>query len=367
MNLLTYSPTHLLTLCWALLPSIACAQVTADLLIGRYVEDAADPKYRPVAEAIADFQGGDAESAAAKLAEAAGANPELPPGPTMAASLYFAAGNRAAARAALERATQEAPGDPEAYLVMADLALGEGRLTEAELLYRQGGALCASYDRNELRRRLMQAGSLSGLCAASAARDRWAEVEKAAAAWLADSPQSLQAKTWLGRSQFHRQQYQQAYATFQEIYKADPQAPRPEISMGLLYEELVARGDEAKRESARNAMLLAAEQDPDTLLTRLAVARWALNACLIDVATENAEAAVKLDGQSFDALMLAGEAAWHSGALDAAESRFRAALMRSPASFPAAAGLSLVLAGQGRSGQEAAGAGARAGRRRRAR
>jgi tetratricopeptide (TPR) repeat protein len=106
---------------------------------------------------------------------------------------------------------------------------------------------------------------------------------------------------------------QPAYDAFQQSFQIDPQTTRPEINMGLLYEEQYQRGKSEMRASAKRAMEKAVVDDPDMLATRLAVTHWALDACELDMAEENAEAALRLGGNSVEALLHAALVARHRG------------------------------------------------------
>jgi predicted Zn-dependent protease len=335
-------PAWLLVL--ALSSPLSAQQLTAALLLGPVVDNPQDARYADVAAAVEQFNLGDAAGTRTLLTEAAGKLPELPPAETLLAQMYFLSGQAGAGRTTLEIAAAQTPADPEAYLVLANIALGEGRLTEAYLLYARGESLCAAYDKNARRKHGMQVGACSGMSAAALRRERWDDAAAALTAWLTLDPKSVEAQSRLGRVQFHQNKLEEAYKTFQNAYAQDKSLPRPEISMGLLYEELVARGDASRRESAQRAMLAAAQSDPDSLDTRLAVARWALEACQIDVAEENSAAALKLAPQSVDALLLSGLTARHRGDAATARQMLEAAHLQAPGDPLLLAQLAVVLA-----------------------
>lgn len=327
-------------------PHSVSAQLTPARLIGRSVAQPDDAKYEDVAGAITLFLDADFEGARKLLQDAAKKQPELGPADVLFAHLLIAAGSAPNGRAALERAVIEEPTDPEAYLLFGELALRESRVTDAELLLRKAGELCQKYDRNALRKKNVQVGALAGLVSVAEARGRWDEAERLARSWLVADAASVPAHISLGRAQFHLKNYKDAYATFQEAFKLDSTAPRPEINMALLYEEQAQRGDVAKRESARKAMETAVERDPGGLFTRLTVARWALEACLIDVAQVNVQAAQKIDPKSLEVKLLAGLVARHQKDYAAAEGAFLAAHLQAPANLVAANQLALVLVEQ---------------------
>jgi tetratricopeptide (TPR) repeat protein len=318
--------------------------LTAAALLGPIVDKPEDPRYADVAAAIEQFQQGDVAGARTLLVEAAGKQPEIPPPDTLLGQMFFITGQHGAGRGALEAAAAQAPNDPEAYLLLADVALGEGRLTEASLLYGRGRILCDTYDQNARRKQRMQVGGLSGSSLVAIRREHWDEAQQALSQWLKLDPQSVEAQSRMARVAFFKGNTQQAYDGFQAVYKLDPSRPRPEISMGLLYEEQVARGDSAKRENARRAMQAAAQADPETLDTRLAVANWALEASDIDMAEENAAAALKLAPQSAEALVLSALAARHRSDAAKAQQALEAAHLQAPGDPLILSQLAIVLA-----------------------
>jgi len=319
------------------------AQATPEQLIGRSVSEPSNPRYEKVTAAMARFFSGDVSGARAQLNLAKKSNPELPPGGVMLSKLYFSVNQQASARAELERAVVEDSNDPEAFLLFADVAWQERRYTEAETLYSRGNALCGELKGNDFRKTNLLENAHAGLNSVAAAREQWDAAERHARDWLEVNASSAQAHSQLGRALFHRQQYQSALEEFKTAHKSNPQSPRPEINMALLYEELVAKGDASKRASALKAMKQAAEADPQSFVTRLSIARWALEACEIDMAETNAKAAAELDGESLDAKLILGLVARHRKDYESAESAFREIHNRAPANFEVVKQLSLSL------------------------
>jgi cytochrome c-type biogenesis protein CcmH/NrfG len=318
-------------------------EISVGRLLGAIVENPDDARYADVAAAIEQFNSGDLEGTRVMLEEAASKLPELAPADAMMAQLLFLGGRPQAARSALEAATAASPNDPEAYLMLGDVALREGRVTEAQLLYSRAETLCAAYDKNARRRRRMLIGAYSGTSAAASARELWDDVSRAVDAWLKIDPQSAEANLRLGRAKFHQSDLQGAYTTFQQAHQIDASTPQPEVSMGLLYEDLARRGDTDKHANAKRAMQAAVQADPDTLNTRLAVARWALDSCEIDLAAENAEAALKLSPDSVEAMLLAALAARHRASPDKAVQLLQAAHLQAPGNPMILAQLALAL------------------------
>src|SRR5204863_2251546 len=70
----------------------------------------------------------------------------LPPGELLLARLLIAVNNIAQGRQLLDRVASQHPDTPEVYLLLGNLALGEGRLTDAFLQYSQAGILVGAQD-----------------------------------------------------------------------------------------------------------------------------------------------------------------------------------------------------------------------------
>lgn len=326
--------------------SEAHAQLTRELLLHGAVEDPGDEKFKDLDGAIARFVQGDVAGARKSLDASADKHAELAPADVLLAKLWFAVGRNPEGRAALENSVAKTPSDPEAYLLLGNLAASEGRLTEAFLLFIAVRKRCADSDDSDLRNSSMIIGSQRGLAAVAMGRSDWTTAEKAIRNWVKFAPKSADALTQLGQVLFYQRRFSDAYEAMKQAYQLDPASPRPEINMALLYEELVALGDVAKHKNARNAMQSAAKEDPDNLVTRLAIARWALETCEVDMALANATAALKIDAQSFEAKLLLALAARHKKDFVIAERVLLEAHAQAPADFVAISQLVLVLAAQ---------------------
>jgi len=317
----------------------ATAQITVKKLLESDVTDIG-PHLADVEQAIRRFQTNEIAEAQKLLKEAKKKNPQLPPGDVMLARLLLFANQVNAAGQVLEKVVAEEPDDPEAYILFGNMALRQGRLTSANLLLIKGYSLSSDYAANAKRKRHMQMQSLAGLTVVAQRREKWDRAEKYVTEWLKLDPENVGALTQLGQIQFQLDKEKEAYATFQKLHEIDDNTPRPEISMGLMYE----RAD--KRANAKKLMELAATRVPDHLNTRLAVAQWALEAGLIDMAKTNADAALKIDADSYQAKMLVGLVARFQGEHDKAEKLFMDAHLQAPTQFAPVNNLVLALIAQ---------------------
>ncbi|MCH7726374.1 MAG: tetratricopeptide repeat protein [Planctomycetes bacterium] len=322
------------------------AQLTVKQLIGDAVQQPEASQFPAVEGAIKAFFSGQVNEARQSLQKARVAHPGLPPVDAILARLWFAVGRLPEAREALEQCVASEANDPEAYIVFAELAFREGRVTDADSNFKRGQKMCEAAEQESFRYGNLRLRAAAGVTAVALRRRKWSEAERLARAWLKLDVKSSDAQSNLGRSLFFQNKYRDAYRTFQSGYELNPALPLPEINMALLYEELVQQGDQEKHDNARNAMNLAEEKDSENLITRLAIAQWALESCEIEIAKRNSDAALKLAPNSYEARMIQGLVARHQKEFLAAEKAFESAHLNVPSDPAAIAQLALSLAAQ---------------------
>jgi tetratricopeptide (TPR) repeat protein len=251
-------------------------------------------------------------------------------------------------RAALENAIAKHPEDPEGYLILGNMALREGRVTEASLLYARTNELVAGLQ-DASRRQTVEVRLLSGLAAVAEARDRWAEAQSSLESLLkvlpaekgGRSPARAQAINRLAWALFQQGEAQRALETARAAHLADPQAtPVAEVTIARLYELFGGHANACKW------MFAAIAKAPDHLPTRLAVARWALETNQMDLAQGHADKALQIDPQSVGAKVLRGWIALWQEDYAAAEKHFEDARALDPGDFAASDGLALALCEQ---------------------
>ena len=132
----------------AAVANTSTAQITTQMLIGDAVSEVTGSRYSDVDEAIKRFANRDVLGARQFLEAARLKDKTLPPTDLTLAKMYFLANNAAGGRASLEKTAQDNPGDPEAYLILADQAIRERRIIEAESLYDKGLQLAEKFSEN---------------------------------------------------------------------------------------------------------------------------------------------------------------------------------------------------------------------------
>src|SRR5690348_2260835 len=106
--------------------------ITTQMLIGDAVSTDSLAKYTDVDQAIKYFINRDVLAARQFLDAAKKKDPTLPPVDLLLAKMYFLGGNAAAGRISLEKTATDSPDDPEPALLLADQALAQGRIIEAD-------------------------------------------------------------------------------------------------------------------------------------------------------------------------------------------------------------------------------------------
>jgi tetratricopeptide (TPR) repeat protein len=315
--------------------SRAQAQVTAKTLIGKAVSD--DSQYKEINNAIARFGDRDIDGCRAILERSRNNNDKLPPPGVMMAMLWLNVNQLMPARAELEQTTVKFPADPEPYLMLADLAFQDRRVTDSAVLFDRATQLTAAFEENPKRKRDFDIRCNAGTAAVAEARRQWETAQKHLTAWIALDPDNAGAHFRLGNVLFRLGKEQEALAQFQEARKLDAKALQPELAIARLYDE------DRKKDVAQKwieSALKAAPQDPAVML---AAAQWYLGQSDLKTAQAIADKVLAADPKSLDGKIVRGVVARVARDYPAAEKFFNDAYVQSPSNFAASNSLALVL------------------------
>jgi tetratricopeptide (TPR) repeat protein len=293
-----------------------------------------------VKEAAERFKQRDFEGARKLLATAAKKDSDMPPADIILAQWFSQVNAPTGVRSALERAVIDDPNDPEAYFIMADVALRDRRVTEAKLLLDKANSLLATWKGSEKRKTFLQPKILAGLATVEEARDNWTGAEAQINAWLAVEPKSTMALQQLAQCLLHEKKVDEALAKLQEAKKLDNEILTPEASLARYYAQA---GDQ---KNARKWMIEALTKAPTDLKTRLSAAQWAWETGKLDEARKQAASALEIDPKSVQAMILCGVISLFQKDYNAAETYFEQAHLKSPKEFAASNNLALALAEQ---------------------
>lgn len=318
--------------------SSAPAQITPRALLATSVEEFDAAEYADVARGVADFNAGNVGLAREQLVAAAGRHPELPPADVLMALLHFSANQRAEGEAALDRAILDHPTDPEAFVIVADLAMRERHAAVAQLGYDRARSVLEQFEGNAWRERVLQIRIAAGMASLEESRGRHAEAVAQLERWAEFDPENPLVHGSLGRERFRSEDFDGARAAFARLQELQPDAPPVAIAMGRLY------SDADMPEQALKSMQEAVERYGEDIRTRLTVAEWAVEHGLIELARTNVEAALALEQDSVSVRVLQGRIARLESDRDRAESILTAAILKYPNSFSVANELARTLA-----------------------
>ena len=301
---------------------------------------AASATAKEQAEAENQFRTGNVEGALSLLHEAVKKDPDLPPAQVLMSRLYMMANFPAGVRRSLEHAVVEEPADPNAYVLLGEIAVGEGRITEAELLFQKAESLMAKFDKNAKLKNDLEMRICSGLASVGEARENWAEVKDQLEALSENRSQQRLTMRRLARCLVEQKQVPEALEDLKKAAKIEPAMVAPEAIVAQLCEQ----ADD--HENAKKYMELALTEAPKDLQTRLIAARWAFDTGQLDEALAQANAALKLDEKSLDAKLLRGMIAVFQKDYRTAERYFEEAHLQAPENFQASNDFALALAEQ---------------------
>jgi tetratricopeptide (TPR) repeat protein len=316
-------------------PQAVEAQVTAKTLVGKAVSD--DAQFKEIGGAITRFGDRDIDGCRAILERARNNNPKLPPPGVMMAMLWLNVNQLMPARSELEQTAVKFPKDPEAYLMLADLAFQDRRVTDSAVLFERATQLTTGFEENPKRKRDFEIRCNAGTAAVAEARQQWTDAQKFLTAWIALDPDNAGAHFRLGNVLFRLDQEQAALAEFQEARKLDANALQPELALARLYDE------DGKKDVAKKWIESALKAAPDSAPVLLASAQWYLGQNDLKTAQLIAERVLTQDAKSLDGKIVRGVIARVARDYATAEKFFNDAHLQSPGNFAASNSLALVL------------------------
>lgn len=320
-------------------PVPAAGQASVQSMIGRAVSD--DTHNEAITSAIARFRERDIDGARVILERIRSEDPKLPPSGVMMATLWLAVNQVGPARMELDRTAAVEPNDPEAYLVLADLAFQERRVTDSAVLFDRATELTATYEGNSKRKRDFLIRCHAGRAAVDEARERWDDALVEIQQWVEIDPDSASARQRLGTVLFRLGRVAEALENFREAKKLDPSLRQPELLLASLH-------DQAKQpEEARALVEAAVKAAGDDVTVRINAANWFLVHGDSEAARANAAAALDIDAKNLEARITMGTIARVTRDFETAKRCFEDAHQQSPRNYPASDSLALVLAESG--------------------
>jgi len=249
-----------------------------------------------------------------------------------------------AVRATLEMATEETPEDPEAYLLLGEIALRQRHLTAAELLLQRGREKLTRYTVNPERKKTMESSYFRNLIALSEARSRWTAMEDAINKRIQLDGESSVLLRQKGVALFQQRKDNEARALFVRADRLEANAEQKglptEAAMSQLY---LLRGD---RDNARKSLTEALAKYPKSKEVLMLSIQMRINDDQLEEAQRLAQRLFAEDPNSESVKRLRGTISLYLSDYAGAERLFQEMVTANPNDHQAVNGLTLALCEQ---------------------
>ncbi len=240
-------------------------------------------------------------------------HPEWPPARIILARLLFASDQQPMARRALEQAAVDSSDHPEVFLTMGNLALAEGRLSDAQLNFIKARSLVGGGRFRDDIAGKYQRESHDGLAAVAEGRDDWKTAQAELLASLELEPKNGSTRQKLARTLFRMDKTDEAFSMLEQAVKDSPQLEPAGVSMAWLWNQ------KGNPEKAAEWFGYAAKVEPKSPRPLLAHSAWLIDQGRSKEAAPLVEAALALDPKSREAKQMRALIDWHSRDLAAVE------------------------------------------------
>lgn len=335
-----------------------CGMVCADTLDGGALSSPEAPQTTGAAQVsdsakeIPEIQDGlkalqnnDVEGALKKFEEARKTHPEFSPAELMLAKLALQINpqnNGPAARMLIERCVKNNPTDPEAYIFLGDYNLGNGSVTEADLLFRNAGVLLKNFQGNAQRKSAMIRQFNAGMAMVLERRGQFENAKAYMESYLKSDPKNVGAMQQLARIYLNMEKPDEAIAQLTKAKEIEKNILTPEAIVAMFYQQ------KGEKNMAATYMTKALEKAPRDLNTRLAAAQWSQMINNIKQAVSQADAALQIDPKSEAAMLLRGNFALIQKDYAKAIELYNKILANSPSNFAATNNIALALCETGK-------------------
>jgi len=303
-------------------------------------KNATDDKATPsgIQQAMTLYMDGDFDRAKKVLADACRENPNLPPPGIILTQFAVNMKQENRVRYWLDVTAWEYPDDPEAYLLLADFAVNEGRLTEAKTLVEKSISLFENIASNTERASVLEmlAESVQGrIC------QQWEDWDAARTHFeklLANNAENTDLLAQLGFISANQGKYDDAISYYQKAIITGAKLPTPKLMVSQIADQ---QGKTDIADKYFNEAMQASDVDPESI--RIAV-QIQLRSGNIEQAETFLTRAVKAEPDNLENLLLAGTINMFKKDYKSAEMQFQKAILITPNSYGAMHGLALVLA-----------------------
>jgi Tfp pilus assembly protein PilF len=316
---------------------------------GQPVDNTASPE-KELEAAAAKVREGKTVDALNIIKEKAAKHPEWPSPRLILVRLMFNANQGAGGRQALEQAAVETPDDPEVYLNLGGVSLGDGRVSDAQLNFDRVLALLNTGKSNAEKTNRLRREALAGLASVAEARGDWKTTQEQLNAWLELDPKNGRVRQRLGQALFRLGKPDDAFTALTQAVKDDPSLEAPGITLALLESQ---KGNVKK---AEEWFAYTHRLEPKNARARLSHGAWLVDQGRPADARLEVEEALKLDHSLQEAKKIQALVAWHSRDLAEAEKILEPLHRDAPADSFVANLLALALIEQDNKAKQARGA-----------
>lgn len=293
-------------------------------------------------QALEKFKKSDIPGTLEKLNELYKGNPQSVRPPRLYLASWFAQlKNTKAVRTSLEQATEETPEDPEAFLLLGEIAFAQGELTAAELLFAKGEAVLTASKIDPELNKTLQIKLCQDKVKLAQSRRRWDAMQGALGALIKLEGETAETARLVAISFFEKKEDENALKWLRHADSlAQGKGLPAEAVMAQLYER---RGDENKAKASLAEALQKYPTNSDILALSVVAA---LNDNKLDEAGQYADQLLKGNADSVSAMKTCANVALYRSDFARAEQLFLEALKKSPNDTQITNGLALALVEQ---------------------
>jgi tetratricopeptide (TPR) repeat protein len=253
------------------------------------------------------------DEAFAMIKQEATKHPDWAPPRLILARMLFGTDQTMFGRRALEQCAAESPNHPDIFLTFGALALGDARISDAQLNFENVLKLADTGHWTDNQKRAFRREAHAGLVSVAEAREDWNGALAELGRWLVLDPKNGQARQRLGRALFHLGKLDDSVKELNQAVKDMPTLEPAGVSLAWLYNQ---KGNFAK---AGECFDQAVKADPQNARARIAYASWLLEQGRAADAKASVDQAARLAPDSTDARRVQALVDWHLGDLASAE------------------------------------------------
>lgn len=294
------------------------------------------------------FNKGDFNGALEEVKKICANEPKLAPPRIILANWFARAQVSDGVRVSLNWATIDTPNDPEAYLLLGEIALRQSDLAAASLFFERGGLLLRDFNADADRKKIMQTSLLRNLTGLAELRSDWGNMEKMIDQRIAFEGKSPELMRMKAVAVFRQKRDQDCLKLLNEADQLAANQENKGLPADAILSQLYLTRTDQKdaRDLARKALAVALQKNPKSKDILALSAQMRLNDNDVAGARQMADQLLAEDPQSGAAKKLVATIALFQSDYATAEKLFQEISVASPLDMQAANGLALALCEQ---------------------